>query len=77
MVRHCIITQCGDIADSPDEWEELKELDALIYAVGHKEYRSLSESELSEMLKPSAVFADVKSAFRPDGFRDDISYWCL
>jgi UDP-N-acetyl-D-galactosamine dehydrogenase len=58
-------------------WADLKDLDALVYAVNHSEYASLSENDFSSMLNMSAVFADVKSVCRPDGFREDIAYWCL
>ncbi|PZR04707.1 MAG: nucleotide sugar dehydrogenase [Archangium gephyra] len=57
--------------------EELKDLDALILAVSHKEYLA-SVSGLLERIKPGGVLVDVKSALDPAAIpADRVHYWCL
>ncbi|MGV3621875.1 MAG: nucleotide sugar dehydrogenase [Archangium sp.] len=57
--------------------DELKDLDALILAVSHKEYLS-SLSGLLERIKPGGVLVDVKSALNPAEIpADRVHYWCL
>ncbi len=53
---------------------ELKDLDALILAVSHREY--LGVEALKGRLKPGGVLVDVKSALDPAAF-DGFTYWCL
>lgn len=45
---------------------ELHELDGLIIAVGHNEYRELTEKQITAMCRPGAVVADLKSILRKD-----------
>jgi UDP-N-acetyl-D-galactosamine dehydrogenase len=56
--------------------EEFGELDALIYAVGHDEYRPLHAS-ISDMVGEGGIVADVRSLLDPASLRSDIRYWSL
>jgi UDP-N-acetyl-D-galactosamine dehydrogenase len=56
--------------------EEFGELDALIYAVGHDEYRPLHAS-ISDMVAEGGIVADVRSLLDPASLRSDIRYWSL
>lgn len=56
--------------------EEFTDLAALIYAVGHDEYRSL-HGRVSEMVEEGGVVADVRSLLDPSTLRPDIAYWSL
>jgi len=58
--------------------DELKELDALILAVSHKQYVGQPLSFLIDRIKPGGVLVDVKSAINPaDVPAGRVSYWCL
>jgi UDP-N-acetyl-D-glucosamine/UDP-N-acetyl-D-galactosamine dehydrogenase len=56
--------------------DEFRELDSLVYAVGHDDYRALAE-RISEMVGHGGVLADVRSKIDPAKLRPDISYWSL
>ena len=56
--------------------EELTDLRALIYAVGHEEYRPL-HGRISEMVADGGIVADVRSLLDPGSLRSDIRYWSL
>jgi UDP-N-acetyl-D-galactosamine dehydrogenase len=50
--------------------------DAIIVAVNHKEYKSLTESDFKAMMKDDkGVFVDVKGIFK--GKIKDLEYWSL
>ena len=51
-------------------------LHALIYAVGHQEYRALHD-RIGGMVAEGGVVADVKSLLDPAALRADILYWSL
>lgn len=58
--------------------DELKDLDALILAVSHKQYLGQPLSYLIDRIKPGGVLVDVKSAINPaDLPAGRVSYWCL
>jgi UDP-N-acetyl-D-galactosamine dehydrogenase len=58
--------------------EELKDLDALILAVSHKQYLEQPLSWLTDRVKPGGVLVDVKSALDPAKLpAGRVSYWCL
>ncbi len=42
-------------------WDDLPQADAMVAAVSHREYLTMSQSELLAKLKPGGVFVDVKS----------------
>jgi len=58
--------------------KDIKKQDAIIVAVGHKEYKNLKSSDFIEMLKPNGVLIDVKSIYNSEMFLGkNISYWRL
>ena len=58
------------------ELDEFTDLSALIYAVGHEEYRPL-HPQISDMMAQGGVVADVRSLLEPKSLREDIVYWSL
>lgn len=59
--------------------EELKDLDALILAVSHKQFVDQPLSFLIDRIKPGGVLVDVKSAIDPNALPKGgrVAYWCL
>ncbi|MPM72833.1 UDP-N-acetyl-D-glucosamine 6-dehydrogenase [bioreactor metagenome] len=63
---------------SLSSFEEIRDLDALILAVGHEAYIQEGASTLiSRLRNNSGVFVDVKSLFSPEQFPETITYWSL
>lgn len=63
---------------SLSSFEEIRDLDALILAVGHEEYVQKGAPVLMSCLKDkNGVFLDVKSLFSPEQFPETITYWSL
>ena len=58
-------------------FEQLRDLDALIFAVSHRAFLDLGIGKICSCLKQSAVFVDVKSCFDPKDFQGQVSYWSL
>jgi UDP-N-acetyl-D-glucosamine/UDP-N-acetyl-D-galactosamine dehydrogenase len=58
------------------ELEEFTDLAALIYAVGHDEYRAL-HGRVSDMIGDKGIVVDVRSLLDPSTLRPDIAYWSL
>ncbi|HEY7007172.1 MAG TPA: nucleotide sugar dehydrogenase [Sphingomicrobium sp.] len=56
--------------------DRFKDMDAIIFAVGHEEYRPL-QTEISDMLSENGVIADVGSRLDWKSLRPDIRYWSL
>ena len=56
--------------------EAFGDLDALIYAVGHDEYRPLQD-RIGDMVAKGGILADVRSVLDPATLREDIVYWSL
>ena len=56
--------------------EDFTDLRALIYAVGHDEYRPLN-GRISDMVAEGGIIADVRSLLDPLSLRADIRYWSL
>ncbi|HEY8435089.1 MAG TPA: UDP binding domain-containing protein, partial [Sphingomicrobium sp.] len=59
-----------------NDLDRFTDLDALIYAVGHDEYRSL-QHRLSDFVSQGGIIADVRSLIDPASLREDIVYWSL
>ena len=57
-------------------FDEFSDLDALIYAVGHDEYRALHDG-IGEMVGKGGIVVDVRSLVDPSSLRPDIVYWSL
>lgn len=58
-------------------WSELVGLDALVFAVPHRELLALTSPELTAPLRDGGVFVDLKSVVDPASLRPDIHYWSL
>jgi UDP-N-acetyl-D-galactosamine dehydrogenase len=56
--------------------DEFKDLRALVYAVGHDEYRPLN-GHINDMVAEGGVVADIRSLLDPADLRPDIRYWSL
>jgi UDP-N-acetyl-D-galactosamine dehydrogenase len=56
--------------------DEFKDMDAIIFAVGHEEYRPL-HATISDMLGENGLIADVGSRLDATSLRSDIRYWSL
>ncbi len=54
-----------------------RDFDAVIGAVGHREYQQLGKASLLAMSAPDGVFADLKGIWRADDFQPPIRYWRL
>jgi len=60
------------------ETEALTDLDAVIFAVAHKEYRNLSLETLQQWLKPEGALFDIKGIFDRALFTsENMTYWRL
>jgi UDP-N-acetyl-D-galactosamine dehydrogenase len=56
--------------------DEFTDLSAIIYAVGHDEYRPLHD-RMSDMVAQGGIVADVRSLLDPATLRPDVRYWSL
>lgn len=56
---------------------ELTNLDGLIFTVPHSQFLQASPKTFCERLREGGVFVDVKSAFRREDLRKDLTYWSL
>jgi UDP-N-acetyl-D-galactosamine dehydrogenase len=56
--------------------DEFTDLSALVYAVGHEDYRPLHD-RISDMVAENGIVADVRSLLEPATLRSDIRYWSL
>jgi UDP-N-acetyl-D-galactosamine dehydrogenase len=68
------VSEC-DVKLQP--WSELVGLDALVFAVPHRELLELSTHELLAPLREGGVFVDLKSVVDPASIRPDVRYWSL
>ncbi len=59
------------------EFKDMQELDAIVFAVNHRVFLDLGLDSIRACLKQTAVFVDVKSAFAPENFPQNIAYWSL
>lgn len=57
--------------------KDMKDLDAVIYAVQHKAFREDKHRKMIASLKKGGVLIDIKSVLRPEELRKDIMYWSL
>jgi UDP-N-acetyl-D-galactosamine dehydrogenase len=75
------------LADSEEAYHEykvtlcneqsLKNLDAIILAVPHREYVDSNVGHFTNRLEQNGVFIDVKSVFHPNQFDSSTTYWSL
>ncbi len=57
--------------------EDLADLDALIFAVSHREFTALPAETLAGMVRKGGVLVDVKSAVKPESLPETLRYWSL
>ena len=57
--------------------DEFAGLSALILAVPHAKFDSITGENISGMIEHGGVFIDVKSCVNPASLRSDITYWSL
>jgi len=58
-------------------WDELRDLDALLLAVPHRQFLTRSTTELLEPLRKGGTLLDLKSVIDPAHVRSDVQYWSL
>jgi UDP-N-acetyl-D-galactosamine dehydrogenase len=56
---------------------ELRDLDALLLAVAHNEFRSTGAAAIARLLKPTGVVVDIKACFSREDFPPGLTYWRL
>jgi UDP-N-acetyl-D-galactosamine dehydrogenase len=77
-----------DAVASPDEalhefglnlapWSAFEQLDALVVAVAHDEYRQAGTAALCARVRPGGIVLDVKSCLQPASVPADRRYWSL
>jgi len=57
--------------------EKLKDLDVVIVAVAHAEFRKLGVDWIRGIIRPRGIVVDVKGIFSPADFQDGFTYWRL
>ena len=57
--------------------DAMQEMDVLVMAVAHREFRAMGEKAISERLSENGIVVDVRSMLDPAALRDDITYWSL
>ncbi len=58
-------------------WDEMRDLDALILAVSHDAYTKDGVAPLLSKMSKGGVFVDVKSVFQPSDVGSEFGYWSL
>jgi UDP-N-acetyl-D-galactosamine dehydrogenase len=58
-------------------WEDMRNLDGLIVAVGHKAYRDMGQDKILALVRHGGVVMDLKSMLKPAGIDRTIRYWSL
>lgn len=59
-------------------WEDLKELNAIVLAVAHREYKARTARDYAKLMAGSGSFTDVKSAMDPQALEaEGFSVWRL
>jgi len=57
--------------------DALRDLDAVIYAVGHRAYAALGGAAIAAMVAPGGVIVDVKASLVPASLPPGLRYWSL
>lgn len=82
LLIHDPIADAEDVKKKYDvnlvPWDKLNDLDAIIFAVSHHQYRSLTKDEILNKLKKKSVIIDIKNIFDKKDFpNNNICYWQL
>jgi UDP-N-acetyl-D-galactosamine dehydrogenase len=74
----------GDAEEAHEEygitlapWEDMRDLDAVIFAVAHSFYRDFGLDKLLTRVRPGGALVDVKSQFDPRSIPAGYAYWSL
>jgi UDP-N-acetyl-D-glucosamine/UDP-N-acetyl-D-galactosamine dehydrogenase len=74
----------GDPREALDEygvslrpWDDIADLDAMIYAVSHSYYQSMGQEALLSRVREGGVIVDVKSTLDPNRLPRGLHYWSL
>ncbi|MBN9162521.1 MAG: UDP-N-acetyl-D-galactosamine dehydrogenase [Myxococcales bacterium 68-20] len=59
------------------KWEDIRNLDGLIIAVGHKAYKDMGQEKLLSLVRHGGVVIDAKSILKPATIDRAIRYWSL
>ena len=59
------------------DWDGMKNLDAVILAVSHRNYLDMPPEDFCVCVRPGGVLMDVKSALEPALLPAEIRYWSL
>jgi UDP-N-acetyl-D-galactosamine dehydrogenase len=59
------------------QFDELKDLDAIILAVSHRDFAEISPERYWKLLGNRGILVDVKGIFTPDKVPQNITYWSL
>ena len=59
------------------KWEDIRNLDGLIIAVGHKAYKDMGQEKLLSLVRHGGVVIDAKSIMKPEEIDRSIRYWSL
>ncbi len=51
--------------------------DAIIVAVAHKEYTTLTADDFNRLMKPNGILIDIKSIYTPSEMEGKLKYWRL
>jgi UDP-N-acetyl-D-galactosamine dehydrogenase len=57
--------------------DEFKDLDGIVYAVGHRQYREMGTPKIAALVRDGGVICDVKSALDGSKIGRGIRYWSL
>ena len=58
-------------------WSDLRDLDAVVLAVPHREVLERLETDLPDLVKAGGAIVDVKSALRKIALPEGVRYWSL
>jgi UDP-N-acetyl-D-galactosamine dehydrogenase len=59
------------------KWEDVRNLDGLIIAVGHQAYRDMGQDKLLSLVRHGGIVIDAKSVLKPAEIDRGIRYWSL
>ena len=59
------------------KWEDIRNLDGLIVAVGHDVYKEMGPQKLLSLVRHGGVVVDAKSMLKPSMMDRGIAYWSL
>ena len=59
------------------KWEDIRNLDGLIVAVGHKAYKEMGQEKVLSLVRHGGVVVDAKSMLQPSKMERGIKYWSL